>query len=373
MAASGSAFAATSNVDVYGQVRVSVDHVNSSLSNADKWQVASRASRVGVKGSEDLGGGMSAIWQLEWEVDIADNSQNGATISETTSNTYTVDGATLNDNSLTVGNNIVSRNQFVGLKGAFGTVLAGRHDTPYKLAGSADVFGDTAADSQKSTTGIIGRNGFDNRANNAIAYISPDFGGFHAAIAVVAGEQGATANTSTDVNGYANGLSDAKSLALIYKNGPLNLTYGHEEFAAKINGQLVSSAGVVTEIDATNKSRKADKFNIGYTMGDIKLGYTYEKSHDNQTATQLKDKAQLASVAYTMGPIALAAQYGKFDDADANNRDLTRWTVGATYGLSKRTQAYVAYNTDDFKNDTNATASATADSKVFTMGLNHSF
>jgi len=59
-----------------------------------------------------------------------------------------------------------------------------RHDTPYKLAGSADVFVDTAADAQ-DTAGIIGSGGFDTRAANTIAYISPDFSGFHFAAATV--------------------------------------------------------------------------------------------------------------------------------------------------------------------------------------------
>ncbi len=371
--AAPAAFAATSNVDVFGAVRMSVDKVNSKLSNGDYVAVKSQTSRFGAKGTEDLGGGLSAIWQLDWEVDSADNSNNGATIAETDTNVYTVDGVTLTNNTLNVGNNIKSRNQFVGIKGAFGTVLAGRHDTPYKLAGSADIFGDTSADSQKASTGIIGRNNFDNRANNAIAYISPDFNGFHAAIAVIPGEQAATANTSTDANGYANGFDDAKSLALVYKNGPLSLTYGHEVFSKEMNGASVSSSGVLTATADTNKSRKADKYNIGYDFGAIKVGYTYEKSHDGHATTQLKDKGQLASLAYTMGPIVLGAQYGKFDDADTNNRDLTRTTVGAFYNMSKRTQGYVAYNNDNFKNDTNETAASTADTTVWTVGLNHSF
>ena len=135
MAASSSAFA---GADVYGQVRMSVDNVDSSAANSDQWLVSDRVSRIGVKGSEDLGGGMAAVYGLEFGVPVDSTGTPSA------------------------------RNQFVGLKGGFGTVLIGRHDAPYKLAGSADLFGDTAADAtgESATAGatnanIIGRNGFD--------------------------------------------------------------------------------------------------------------------------------------------------------------------------------------------------------------------
>jgi len=218
------------------------------------------------------------------------------------------------------------------------------HDTPYKLGGSADLFGDTSADSQKNTTGIIGRNGFDNRTNNVIAYISPDFSGFHFAAAVVPGE--GTTGAS------AHGLSDTYSLVGVYKNGPLNLSLGHESFSKK------PTAGT--------SNKEATKFNVGYKIGDVALGYTYERA-DQNTTDNTKDVSQLASVAYGMGPITLGAQYGKYNDKHTTDNDLTRWTLGAYYDLSKRTQAYVAYNSDNLK------PSASVDTKTFTLGLNHNF
>ncbi len=336
MAASSAAFAATSNVDVYGQVRMSVDRVDSSAANADTTLVSDRISRIGVKGSEDLGGGMSAVYGLEWGI-----------------NTDTATG--LSGTTTTGVASLVARNQFVGLKGGFGTVLIGRHDAPYKLAGSADLFADTAADatgeSTTSATGsatnpvIIGRNGFDTRAAQTVAYITPDYAGVHAAIAVLPGEE-----TGADA---ANGLADAWSATIVYKNGPLNASVSQQkytkEFAANTTG-------------AEDKS--GTKFNIGYTMGDIKVGYTYESSDANYDAGGSKDKGQLGSVAYTMGPITLAAQYGKFDDKNSTG-DVTTTTVGVVYGLSKRTSTYVGYADID-----NQTA---ADGKVLTLGLNHAF
>ncbi len=336
LAASSSAFAGT---DLYGQVRMGVDHINSSAANADKWQVADKVSRIGVKGSEDLGGGMSAVYGLEWGVDIDNNGTLGTTTERT-------------DVSV-----LRARNQFVGLKGAFGTVLVGRHDAPYKLAGSADLFADTTGDATcetatASATGvcIIGRNGFDTRAQNTVAYVSPDWNGFHFAVAGIPGEQTGASE--------ANGLADAWSATAVYKNGPLNASVSQQKFSK--------------EFPATNgaEDKTGTKFNIGYTMGDIKLGYTHESSDNGYTAGSQKDKGQLASIAYGMGPITLGYQYGYFNNKNTESStqtDVKTHTVGVIYALSKRTSTYAAYA--DVKN----THADTADGKVFTMGLNHAF
>jgi predicted porin len=326
--AAPAAFAATGNVDVYGQVRLSIDSISSDAANSDKMQVSSQTSRIGVKGSEDLGGGLAAIWGLEWGVAI--------------------------DGSAGFSN----RNQFVGLKGDFGTVLGGNHDTPYKLGGSADVFADTAADATINTSGIIGRNGFDNRAANALAYISPDWSGFHFAVAGVAGEETAAGGATATANGYANGLTDAVSLVGVYVNGPLKITAGYESFSKKLNTTAV----------ATSHDKAAMKLNVGYKVGDLGLGLTYETSDASYTSNK-EDTGLLASVTYGMGPITLAAQYGKFDDKDtsvATDLDVTRITVGAIYALSKRTNAYAA-------NDSDENGTVNTDWNAITVGLNHSF
>lgn len=317
---------AQSNVTIYGAMRVSVDHTNAQAANSDVWTVSDQSSRIGVKGAEDLGGGLKAVWQ--WESGM---------------NTT---------NSTTVGT--VQRNTFLGLAGGFGTALVGTHDTPYKLGGSADLFGDTAADAQGTATdsAIIGRNSFDNRLTNVIAYISPTWSGFHFAVAGVAGEGTGSANSP-------NGLTDAYSMVGVYENGPLKVTLGHEE----------RSSEFVSTTAGTQKA-KGTKLNIGYKMGAIGLGYTYESSTDVAATTtpRVKDKGQLASVSYAMGATTLGLQMGKFDNKDAGSTtgDLNTWTVGAYHALSKRTQAYVGYHNAKHQGDNN-------DKKVLTMGLNHSF
>jgi predicted porin len=311
------AFAATSNVDVYGTVRMSVDSVDTAVAANDNFRVTDRVSRIGFKGSEDLGGGLKAIWQIEQQMDAA-----AAPL---------VGGAAFGGSGL--------RNTFVGVSGGFGTALVGRHDAPYKLGGSADLFGDTAADSQSGGAGgIIGNGNFDLRVSGTIAYVSPTWSGFHFAVATVPGE-----------TAIADGLMDAYSLVGVYANGPLKATLSYQMHDKDI---LAAAA-----------DESAWKANVGYKMGDLSFGATYEKQ-DNVAGTAGRDKdAWLVSAAYAMGPITLKAQFGDRDD-DVNANDLDRWTIGADYALSKRTGVYALYNADDANG---------VDTDTFSVGINHSF
>jgi predicted porin len=354
-AAAPVAFAATSNVDVYGAARVSVQKAT-----GGKTTMVDQTSRIGMKGSEDLGGGLSAIYGIEWGVNF--NSNNAEATAATSSTTSVVTSLT----TATGGNTVSSyttgtvsstttlsnspfgaRNAFVGLKGAFGTVLMGKHDTPYKMAGSADLFADTAADATDGTA-IIGYGNFDLRVTNALAYISPDYAGFHAAVAITNNSIGSTTAT---VAGSAGALDDSHSLALVYVNGPLKATYGYEKHGAQSIGKV---AGGNTE--------KANKFNVSYKLGDATVGYTHEsQKRDDLTVGDAKN--QLLSASYTMGPIVLAAQTGK-RDSDLAINDLKRTTMGVVYSLSKRTNAAVIFNRDN-ANGTKTTTNG--------LQLNHSF
>jgi predicted porin len=345
---SAPAFAATANVDVYGAVRMSVDMNSSDVANSDNTTITDRASRFGLKGSEDLGGGLKAIWQIEQGLNATngplDNTTNRAvTVTTTASGT-----AVINRDTAFGGAGL--RNTFVGLSGGFGTVIIGRTDTPYKLAGSADLFGDTAADAQGNFgNNIIGRNGFDKRISGTIAYVSPDFSGFSFAAAIVPGEQ-------TGVNA-ADGISDATSLMGAYKNGPMALTVAYEQHDGAVTGST-------RDLDAW-------KINGSYTMGDLKFGATYEKSDDVLRDTgavgERADVAWLVSAAYAMGPMTFKAQYGDYNQKEAaGTRDLDVWTVGLDYNLSKRTNAYVLYTDRDNQ-------AVNTDTSVFSIGMNHSF
>ena len=103
---------------------------------------------LGVKGYEDLGGGLKANYMLECGVNPdGDGTDNTAGFSR--------------------------RNQWVGMSGdSWGEFRVGRHDTPLKLAqGNFDQFNDTDADIQNTTLG-------EQRIDNTITYVTPSFSGF---------------------------------------------------------------------------------------------------------------------------------------------------------------------------------------------------
>jgi predicted porin len=123
-------------------------------------QVMSNSSRIGFKGSEDLGGGLSVIWQTETLVD-PNNDTSGR---------------------------FSGRNTFLGLSTGFGKVFVGRYDTPSKTnARKVDFFGDQFGDSRSIIRGDAygvggslsgaGEPDLDQRRTNTINYQSPKFAG----------------------------------------------------------------------------------------------------------------------------------------------------------------------------------------------------
>ena len=147
--------AAQAGVEVYGKARVAVEYADNGNDNTGQQtsniSLANHASRLGFRGDEDLGGGMTALWQLEEAVYFDSNANSG-------------------------GSQFGPRQSFVGVAGGFGTVLAGRLDTPYKSAtNSWDPFVDTAADYNSILLGP--------RTPNTLAYMSPNISGFKFAAA----------------------------------------------------------------------------------------------------------------------------------------------------------------------------------------------
>ena len=326
--AAPAAFAATANVDIYGIMNIAIQDTDANNVDLD---VVDNVSRIGFKGSEDLGGGLKAIWQIEQGL-----------------NASTADQTAFGGKGL--------RNTFVGLSGGFGTALIGRHDTPYKLSTvKYDIFGDTIADYNGGAgSGAAPLDGValidagqDARASNAIAYISPTWSGFHFAAAVV---------TSMDQLNSGD-TTDAYSLAGMYANGPLTVDAGY---------QVVKSAGLLGADDT-----KAMKIGAGYTFGDFKVGVVYEDVSDYDGFND-RDSV-LVSGAYNMGAITLKALYGQADleNAGAGGQDLDQdlWAIGMDYALSKRTTAYVVYGNGD--DDSKATNSG--DVSGWNIGMKHSF
>ncbi len=341
-AVSAPAFAATSNVDIYGVLHVSVsafDDQAGTGAGSNDVQVTSNPSRIGFKGTEDLGGGLAAIWQVESSVNLDES-----------------------------GGTWAGRNSFVGLKGGFGTALLGRHDTPLKLVGRAvDLFGDTMADS-RNVTGV----GSDTRANNVVAYISPSFSGLSFAAAYTTDlSDAAGALAASEADGQ-----DAYNLNATYTNGPLFLGLGYGD-------------GDAHELLGFGAHWRAA---AGFTFGNFKVVGQYDRLKDEDSvaaaaANQLGDfDSWMLGAAYTMGNVVLKANYmeGEEDNCNVAGCDTQQWTIGADYNLSKRTTVYALYA--DGENITfgagagstdtvtgGAPAGTDAEVSMLSVGLKHSF
>lgn len=344
--------AAMADTTVYGKVRMSVNNIDKDANTSDSWAMTSHGSRLGVKGSEDLGNGLTAIYGLEFQVnvDTEDNTDAAQTLTWSSLSSGSTESVVTTADTTTP--TLTARNQYVGLKGGFGTVLVGRHDTPYKMAGSAALFNDTIADEQKANDGIIQRN-FETRAANAIAYITPTVNGLHAAVAVVPGEETST----TAGTAVANGLSDAISAVVVYENGPLKASYAYESYDKEF--------GTGRTADQTGK-----KLNVSYGMGDITLAGTMEKIDDTDGT---ENDAWLLSAKYKMGANDLLISYGEYDDDDNGSMsyssaagDFNMLNVGVAHNFSKRSQIMAIYTESDA--DT-----ANTDKTGFAIQLNHSF
>lgn len=153
-AAMVSPIAAHANATVYGNVHVSIDDYDSAVNGMD---MNSNTSSIGVKGSEDLGGGVSAIYKVEFQVDPTERN-----------------------------NNITDRDQWVGLKSAMGSVKFGTMSSNYKqMGGKVDPMYRTQLEGRgfigTQTSTLHGGAGESRgRMTNTIQYASPKMGGIQA-------------------------------------------------------------------------------------------------------------------------------------------------------------------------------------------------
>jgi predicted porin len=275
-------------------------------------------SRLGFRGKEDLGGGLSANFLLE--------------------NGFNSDNGTLGQGGLLFG-----RQMYVGLSGDFGAVRMGRQYSPYYLA-LRDVADPFAA-------GLAGRAGnimaTNTRVNNMINYVTPKFGGFFADIAYGLGEVAGDAQKNRTIGA-----------AIGYEQGPAAIKLAHHQ----LNN--------ATATDRTKNTLLAARYKFRLAEGSI--GYAINKGLG---AADSRDF--ILGVSVPFGSNRLLGSYIRHDDRTATNRDAHQWAIGYFYGLSKRTDLYVAYarisndNGADFKVG-NATDTGTGN-KAFNLGVRHTF
>ena len=374
------AVADNANVTVYGIANLSLDMTKNgntaTTQGASTNKVSSSASRIGFKGTEDLGEGLSALWQIESRVDM--------------------------DNA---GGTFATRNTFAGLKGeSWGQLILGRHDTPYKVATRRlDMFGDSMGDNRALMGGAIkSKNSalqFDGRPNDVIMYTSPSMGGVTVLASYVNGAEGATA--TTDIKGKT------LSVAGLYEDDALfaSMAYQVNDIGTANTGNnaCVTTTAVPCIAGTVGVKEKAVKVGAGYKLGDFETGLAFEKTSDDvntagsviacfsgstdsncygHKAMTVSGKYKLSNGAFKLA-LVKAGELGNRVSSGAK-----QMTVGYDHNLSKRTTLYAIYTR--LSNDANASYAlaaedagtstgfvkakgADADPSALSLGMKHTF
>lgn len=334
---------AQSSVVIYGTVDAGFvserGGVNGNVNKLDSG-VAS-ASRLGFKGTEDLGSGLSALFVLESGFSVDSGSQNGDAL--------------------------FGRQAYLGLSSkTAGTVTLGRQYTPWynTLSKVADPFAVGYAGSAKN---LFPSN---TRTSNTVLYTSPNFSGFDADVAYTFGEQAESNKIGRKIGasvGYANGPLNAR---LAYNNtandtATTEAGSGRNWLAAANYDFAVAKAYVAYGVNKGQNSAIRNNGNVNafdYTSAGF--------STDSTTA--------LIGATVPVGPAGtVMASVIHVNDKNSANADANQFSLGYSYALSKRTSTYASYAKISNKNNAGYTvgnnSNAGTGDKAFNVGVRHSF
>ncbi len=341
--------AAMADVQIYGQLEASVEAGNT-FGYGDVFNTNTRVddtgSKIGFKGTEDLGNGLKAIWQVEQKLSI--------------------DGTDVNGN-----NTWATRDTFVGLQGDWGKVRLGKLSTYQN--DSMERFDPWVYGAGVNGMSYTSANNLDGRVNNAVRYDTPNLNGFKAAVLY-----GTDEKRTPDVNG---GRRNASTW---------NLGAGYEYAGYYVD------AGYTLWQDANddgNKNANYWRLEGGYAANNllVALAYGQAKTYDGSqlstsyevapavTNDAYKSKEAALTVAYTMGNFTPRFSYARIFDITVNgvdfaDKNIDQFVIGVDYAMSKRTMAYASYG---YVNHDATFVNAAGDSKssenTFALGLVHKF
>lgn len=335
---------------VYGKIFLSTDYVSTDYDDKDKkdedtFKLNSNSSRIGFRGDDTLNDDIDLVYQLEYEINPDDEK----------------------------GKQFTSRNTYLGLSNRqYGTLLAGRHDTPFKLSkGNVDVF------TNNSGAGLsldkIGPKGFEKlgeeRANNVIAYKTPAIVGmpvtFMAAVSL----------SETDADGHVvlkPAVKEVKEVKLpdgtvlvkgvkaqpaVYsekkvKDNGYSAMLAYDQNGMYLAGGYDSNVGNADSAWRIAGSIDLGKANMMNGMNGLVLGALYQ----NADIYDVKDDAKtwLISGKYKLpeSKWAIKAQYANTDFGD---NDASEIAVGGEYAFSKSAIGHIyagQVDRDNNKDDT---------------------
>ncbi len=332
---------AQSSVTLAGTVDTAVTRGKGSISSRTQLTSGSNAtSKIIIRGTEDLGGGMSALFHLE----SGFTADNGAFQNTQTNNPVAgIPGAT-GSSGLTF-----NRRSIVGLRGGWGELHLGRdwapmydaYTTRYDPFGLAVGLGINYSQSITSQLTHV-------RVSNAITYETPKFGGFSAQLAHWLGE--GASGTATKKDGTGSGLR------LMYDQGPISarVHYGRTEYST---GDAVYRAVAGS-----------------YDFGMAKVSFNYNKDDLGSLTT----KGPLVGLFVPVGAGTILASYSAVKINSAGSPKASKLAIGYVHNLSKRTAVYTTLAQVKNKNGSRvaiggSTTGANESSTGFDLGVRHNF
>ncbi len=247
-------------VNFYGKLNISIQASDEKGETFN--ELKSNASRIGVKGKYKLDTGyeLTAIYKLEWQVNVDDDSKDTLT----------------------------ARNQWIGVKGNFGEVTMGRSDTTLKVSqGKFDLFNDYEGDLKHLFIG-------ENRVTDALTYKSPSFNNIKFLASYILSE---------DKN-----LSDPFSVGVQFGDTSLKKTNFFVSLAHDENMQGKNATYQTTRL-------------VGmYKIGNLRLGGILTESEISEgELSGLSENGYAVNASYKMGKVLAKVQYQEFAGAAAIN------------------------------------------------------
>jgi predicted porin len=245
-------------IDFYGKLNISLQATEEKGESFN--ELKSNASRVGVKGKYHLDGGLTAIYKLEWQVNVDDDSKDTLT----------------------------ARNQWVGVKGGFGEVTVGRSDTTLKVSqGKFDLFNDYEGDLKNLFIG-------ENRVTDALTYKSPKFSNVQFLASYILSED--------------KDLDDPYSVGVAFGDMSLKKTDFFLSLAHDENMQGKSATYQTTRL-------------VGmYKLADFRIGAILTQSEISEGEFKgASEDGYAVNASYKIGNVLAKLQYQEFAKSDAIN------------------------------------------------------
>ena len=304
----GSSAFAQSAITMYGvmDLGISVDQGGTNGTSTRLTSGMATQSRLGFRGNEELGQGLSALFVLEGGI----HADNG---------------------SSTQGGTLFGRTSIVGLSHSLGSITLGLQDTPFFTTLNTIV--DPLRNGIARSNNLMAATGF--RAGNSVLIRSASIQGFSGDLMVAAGEV-----AGDNAAGRAIGASFG------YSQGPLNIRLAYH---AKNNDTAI----IKNTVSAKNTLLGA---NYDFGVAKVFFGYGVNKGLNsaplNNTAASFGGVAPTAStdstdlmlgVSAPFGASTVVATYIRKDDKTSLNQDAQQYAVAYMYALSKRSDIYTSY------------------------------